>query len=111
MKKSIAMKWIEALRSGKYRKTTGTLERDNEYCCLGVLCKIAPNHLVVTAYYSDRISGISLENQTRIKDWAGLKSNVGFLDYSNSVNLADLNDSGYGFKRIANIIEKNWRKL
>lgn len=36
-------KWLEALRSGEYKQGIGTLynEHGNEYCCLGVACKIA----------------------------------------------------------------------
>jgi hypothetical protein len=33
-------KWIEALRSGKYRQTRQYLMDDGGYCCLGVLCVI-----------------------------------------------------------------------
>ena len=42
MKKSIADKWVEALRSGKYKQGEGFLhsESNNTYCCLGVLCEI-----------------------------------------------------------------------
>lgn len=36
--------WLEALRSGKYRQTTGFLKVEREgkqhYCCLGVLCEV-----------------------------------------------------------------------
>ena len=32
-----AIKWIDRLT--RYKKTTGTLERDGKYCCLGVACK------------------------------------------------------------------------
>jgi hypothetical protein len=33
-------KWVEALRSGEYRQTTGHLKTENGYCCLGVLADI-----------------------------------------------------------------------
>ena len=33
--------WIEALRSGDYKQTTGRLRDENEYCCLGVACDIS----------------------------------------------------------------------
>jgi hypothetical protein len=36
----IKQKWIEALRSGNYEQTTGSLREGNRYCCLGVLCAI-----------------------------------------------------------------------
>lgn len=32
--------WIKALRSGKYKQTTGDLKNDYGYCCLGVLTDI-----------------------------------------------------------------------
>ena len=46
MNKEIKQKWLEALRSGKYRKGTHALKRkfpentEAEYCCLGVFCEI-----------------------------------------------------------------------
>src|SRR3990167_9242979 len=45
MKKSYAMKWIAALRSGKYKQGKGALHqvdrsRYHKYCCLGVLCEV-----------------------------------------------------------------------
>lgn len=44
--KEFALKWIEALRSGKYQQGTDTLVRienngDTMYCCLGVACSIS----------------------------------------------------------------------
>jgi hypothetical protein len=33
-------KWIKALRSGKYKQTTGTLQNKEGYCCLGVACEL-----------------------------------------------------------------------
>lgn len=40
--KEFAEKWIEALRSGDYKKGRGRLynESKNNYCCLGVACSI-----------------------------------------------------------------------
>jgi hypothetical protein len=42
MKKDIAIKWIDALRSGKYKQGKSELHNSdtNEYCCLGVLNEI-----------------------------------------------------------------------
>lgn len=40
-KAELKRKWIEALRSGRYRQTTGRLtDGEGGYCCLGVLCAI-----------------------------------------------------------------------
>ena len=40
--KEFTEKWLKALRSGKYIQTSNTLINDNadEYCCLGVACKL-----------------------------------------------------------------------
>lgn len=32
--------WVAALRSGKYEQGTSFLNRDNKFCCLGVLCDL-----------------------------------------------------------------------
>lgn len=44
MKKAHAIKWINALRSGKYKQGDAGSLRDNNdgYCCLGVLDEIFP---------------------------------------------------------------------
>lgn len=33
-------KWVEALRSGKYKQVTGRLHKKTGFCCLGVACEI-----------------------------------------------------------------------
>jgi hypothetical protein len=33
-------KWIQALRSGEYKQTTGQLNNNEGFCCLGVACKV-----------------------------------------------------------------------
>ncbi len=38
--KEMIIKWIEALRSGKYKQGRDLLRKDDEYCCLGVACDI-----------------------------------------------------------------------
>lgn len=41
MNEELKQKWIEALRSGKYKQGHGQLrDLDNRYCCLGVLCDV-----------------------------------------------------------------------
>ena len=45
MNKEIKQKWIDALKSGKYKKGKNFLRLsnengDNQYCCLGVLCEL-----------------------------------------------------------------------
>lgn len=42
MNERLKKRWIEALRSGRFKQTIGALRDENGYCCLGVL------HLVAT---------------------------------------------------------------
>lgn len=39
--KQLRDEWVAALRSGKYKQTTGALFRGEACCCLGVLCRVA----------------------------------------------------------------------
>jgi hypothetical protein len=41
MDAQIKAKWLEALRSGKFKQGFGQLQKDDAYCCLGVLCVAA----------------------------------------------------------------------
>lgn len=43
MDQELKTKWVEALRSGEFRQTSGKLhdQETDSYCCLGVLCKVA----------------------------------------------------------------------
>jgi hypothetical protein len=43
--KDIVLKWIEALRSGKYPQGHGALRSSDGYCCLGVLCDVLPSEV------------------------------------------------------------------
>jgi len=40
MHPEIKQMWIDALRSGDFKKGYRQLCRNNQYCCLGVLCEI-----------------------------------------------------------------------
>lgn len=41
MNKDIKKRWLDALRSGKYKQGVGALrKRGYKFCCLGVLCDI-----------------------------------------------------------------------
>ena len=40
MNAEIKQRWVDALRSGEYEQTRGTLHKGDSYCCLGVLCLV-----------------------------------------------------------------------
>lgn len=114
MNPEIKAKWIEALRSGKYKQGRGRLQRDGGFCCLGVLCDILGAKWEVRGrdgwfangephYPDDEIwSAAGLEGRTGI-----LPALVFFGPYNREhKSVAGLNDAGADFNFIADIIEK-----
>lgn len=119
MKKHVMKKWVAALRSGEYKQGMGQLEMARKYCCLGVLCKIAPKSVpkVYQNKKGTKLWGTTLFGQKKVREWSGIKSADGeFTEEGVLVSLIQKNDGFVGvapksFKKIANIIEKNWEKL
>ena len=122
MKQSIMKKWVAALRSGEYRQTTGSLTvisgaEDRGFCCLGVLTDLCAKNfdLPLEELLSLKKDGGICGD---VEKWSGMVSAFGDLpkmasaEYSvKHKSLADLNDAGAGFSRIADVIEENWEKL
>lgn len=97
MDAQLKAKWVEALRSGKYRQTRGMLKAplDNSFCCLGVLCDIqGADFDAIRAHYG------TLSLSSSPYEYIGT---VGVL----SDRLAMMNDSGASFSEIADFIEKH----
>lgn len=134
MKKNVMIKWIKALRSGKYKQGTGTLKQYNrkgqaQHCCLGVLCELYNQEMRKNkkktipekVYDNDsefnygytRFDGSRDGLPKSVRDWSGVHGTIGDYrdDKHREENLADLNDTGKKFKTIADIIEKNWEAL
>ena len=116
MKKEWADKWVKALRSGDYKQCKSTLQRGDAYCCLGVLCKIVPNKLVI--FENKKLSGNSLVGQQNVKIFTELKSGNGKrakqingIESMLADSLVKLNDEGSTFNEIADIIENEWESL
>ena len=120
MKKSIMKKWITALKSGKYKQTRGALKGKRGYCCLGVLCDIYDDTKWTEDYKGYNSYGNGFEEScltNSVQKWAGVKSETGNVDGSHRrdgerLSLVHLNDNRHwGFKKIANFIEKNYKKI
>jgi hypothetical protein len=112
MDQKIKALWIDALRSGNYKQGETYLNADGKFCCLGVLCEIAIEQGVevtkdVVTEDLTRYGGHYAGLPNEVRDWSGVSSlgdlpeRVGYHD-----SLASLNDNGYSFKKIANIIEE-----
>lgn len=128
MKPEIKAKWVKALRSRRFKQGDGALKiKDSisgeiRHCCLGVLCELAIE------------DGLSLKTQEfengntewwfgkeerddflprEVMEWAGIKNNspkVHDPESNNEVDeisLADLNDGGYSFREIAELIKES----
>lgn len=127
MDQEVKRRWVEALRSGEYRQGAGRLgsrvgEEKPKYCCLGVLCEVAKDRLGdIPMYWADRdfsvgsVLHVDYEGSypsLRVAKALGLSGAWGEfpegtpygLDESDD-HLARLNDDGFTFSQIADLIE------
>ncbi len=100
--------WVQALRSGDYKQTTGSLHDEHGYCCLGVACVVYQEHVGDLKVEEDN-DETSYNNENCVlpvvvRDWLGLRAEGG--SYVKS-GLVTQNDSvGADFDAIADIIER-----
>lgn len=134
MRQEVREEWVAALRSGEYTQGHTRLRKRNtrtgedELCCLGVLCELAVRHGAIqpatldwedsTMQYNDWTypdgedkHGAYLPQS--VMDWADVSSNdikvqlpAGDGEYSGGrESLVSLNDGGFTFPQIADMIE------
>lgn len=98
--KPTIQKWVNALRSGKYKQTTGTLydEETGGYCCLGVYCKVVTKDS--KSYLSEGSEG---------PDEAYDKFDH-ILGHDLKNELISMNDKGRSFAEIADVIEEKMKE-
>lgn len=101
MNPEIKAKWVEALRSGKYKQTRNALRKsDNRFCCLGVLCDIADPtgwQPAPGSYRHRHLQGMPDAEILRRADLPRICAD----------ELAAMNDGGKPFSEIASHIEAN----
>lgn len=104
MKKDVRDRWVEALRSGRYRQTTRHLKDETGHCCLGVLCE------VIEYPWEDmkRVGGDAYDFNSDQTDPCPITS----LALVDLFALAGMNDGANGqnrhsFAEIADYIEKS----
>jgi hypothetical protein len=107
MDKELKVKWIEALRSGKYQQNRYSLrnthDSDNpKFCCLGVLADIQD-----AKWRDDDRPIINREVASHRKGGWINESFSGGLSFMQQEHLSELNDGGSSFTQIADYIEKN----
>ena len=92
MEAEIKSKWVEALRSGKYKQTTKVLRNFDGYCCLGVLREVMDPHDTTSLEGAGEML-----NEDQIA-----RAN---LSHKRARELAEMNDGGCDFNEIADTIE------
>lgn len=123
MDKKIMGKWVKALESGKYKKGREALQKNDTFCCLGVLCDIYAKETKNGSWSKEEeYNGLRFEVDegdhscgtlpNEVRDWAGMHSENGDLGNGERKSLVDINDVGKkGFKYIAQVIKKNYKDL
>jgi len=123
MNKKVKDLWVKALRSGDYKQGRGHLrDRNNNFCCLGVLCNIHAqenpnNHLIKDSvkgkdFYN--YGGSSVLPPVAVLKWAGIYNKYICVDRLDNMvaHLWMRNDGGgqfipHTFNQMADFIEKN----
>lgn len=110
--------WCEALTSGRYKQDKMQLKTPIGNCCLGVLCEIHNVEWVEQSGYlfednqlgNEELSINFFGELTRTGVFKGFSLIAYEQQLSNSIyiSLAALNDGGYGFVDIAQVIRLFW---
>ncbi len=123
MNPDVKKKWVEALKSGEYKKGYGALrDHTDRFCCLGVLCDLYRketgfgewlNHNIASDPLSfvikNDILPINFDSEIAflpktVKDWAELDSINPLCE--NGLSISTVNDTTDTFMEIISEIEK-----
>lgn len=98
MNADVKRKWLDALRGGEYKQTTGRLlsvstSGEKSYCCLGVLCDIAVQEGVTdwgsSSFGAQSIVAMSAKGETflesaglppSLQEWSGVYGDCASFD-------------------------------
>jgi hypothetical protein len=104
---TLRARWIEALRSGRYKQGRGRLRDGDAYCCLGVACEVSG--LGTWRRHDDGRGDVYATPTGILYGWLprGLRDELG-LDENTQSKLMQLNDDeGRTFAEIADWYEEN----
>jgi hypothetical protein len=105
MDAQLKVKWVEALRSGKFKQGKDCLKSDFGHCCLGVLCEISGD-----VEWESRPSSMYkaiIGNSTSISFLPFALARRAAISAEMTDRLVRMNDNGAPFPEIADYIEKN----
>jgi len=110
MKPELKKKWVEALRSGKYKQTKDYLKIKKasgySHCCLGVLCEVAGSRMSPIPDYtiSGTVYGVGKEQDAEmLTENMARRFGISLFD---AKTLASMNDQGKSFREIATYINR-----
>lgn len=112
MPTELRRQWIDGLRSGRYAQGTGYLRTNTGYCCLGVLCDVKgvaweEGHKRYAVGFMMPMSAWEPEEYMKWETTVlpdPLRKEMNLTD-SQQVMLTQLNDHGFTFKLIADVLE------
>lgn len=124
MNSTVKEKWLKALRSGEYKQGYGCLKSGDEFCCLAVLSDIYAKennsqwkpgcfNAVVNELHDSPEDKFIYERAGTLRvficEWAELAERDPKIKPPKEGapdSLAKMNDAGYTFKEIADVIEE-----
>ena len=127
MHEHIKKLWVDALRSGNYQQGLGQLRCGDTYCCLGVLCDLHDRDQGGPGWDDKDQTYLRCDALLpgEVAKWAGTiaddsdfalgEFNVSLPDCSlddpsfadHEYDLTEVNDNGFSFLQIADLIEQN----
>ena len=129
MKKEWVAPWIAALESEKYKQVTSKLHDYKGHCCLGVACEVVilqqqDLHFPNAVPWEDHGTGYSLFGSSavppkEILTQLGFRAEAGEFEIpapevgcmKNTFSLTELNDAGFTFAQIADVVRYFWKEL
>jgi hypothetical protein len=122
MNKDKADLLVATLRSGEFSQTKGALKNNKGFCCLGVACELYRRETGNGNWLTDGNEDLYVVGKESergalpksVQNWLGTRSanpstSVTREDFP--LSLAELNDDGWSFEKIADLIEREWKFL
>jgi len=101
--------WVEALRSEKFKQARGNMQVGDKFCCLGVACILNIPKKERLYRKGKKLYGLIPAHQPKAPEWLKkinlLPDLVGRNKFNEVMSLSQLNDDGYNFNEIADIIQ------
>ena len=113
MKPQIAEMWVAALHSDRFEQGKGALADSTraKHCCMGVLCELAIQNGIsvevgLTSDGEMAYGGKTAFPPREVRKWAGLRTKNAQIHGASEDSLTLMNDKGFSFAEIADIIKE-----